>query len=292
MRIIKIFGGLGNQMFQGALALALHKQNKSEVYLDISHFEQFQTHQGFELQRLFALDLPIASDTQLKSVLGWKHSKVGQNIMERKRLSFLRSTNYYKEDCSPFSEDVFRLNDPCYIVGFWQNERYFSHIEHVIRDKFRFDPPLTGKNTQLASLASDGIPVSLHVRRGDYVGNSAFHGLLGRSFYLRAMKYIEQQLTNPTYFVFSDDLDWVRSNIPIDKEHHFISHNQGEDSFYDLWLMSLCEHHIIANSSFSWWGSWLNPSPDKMVLAPKKWFTDPKMCDVDPIPKSWIKIDT
>jgi hypothetical protein len=144
----------------------------------------------------------------------------------------------------------------------------------------------------MANKISQVNAVSLHVRRGDYLQNPvtfAIHGIATLDYYQAAMQTIADSVVQPYFFIFSDDMEWVKANLKITFPRHYIEHNQGMESYNDMRLMSLCQHHIIANSSFSWWGAWLNPSAEKTVIAPGKWFADNKNIE-DLLPAEWIKL--
>ena len=130
--------------------------------------------------------------------------------------------------------------------------------------------------------------VSLHVRRGDYVKLQHIHGLCDLDYYAHAIRFITEHLTNPHFFIFSDDIQWVTNNLKIGFSHTFVDINHGHDSAWDMWLMANCKHNIIANSSFSWWGAWLNQNPNKIVVAPAQWFADGQQTDI--ISDDWTKI--
>ena len=189
-------------------------------------------------------------------------------------------------------KEFFSAPEKCYAVGYWQSERYFKSVETSIRQAFSFKIPLDGKNTEVADKISKGNAVSLHIRRGDYANDQAthaVHGLLPMRYYQMAVTHAAQFLESPRFFVFSDDIGWARANLNLNYSCEFIDHNRGADSYRDMQLMSLCDHHIIANSSFSWWGAWLNPDPGKIVIAPKEWFANAN--DVsDLFPSGWVEI--
>ncbi len=166
---------------------------------------------------------------------------------------------------------------PNYLMGYWQSERYFADVAQTIRTDFTFRQPMIGRNHELVEEIGAVNAVSLHVRRGDYANNlrtKATHGVCPLDYYEAAIRYIAERVEAPHYFVFSDDMEWVRANLRIQLPCSYVDHNQGAESYNDMRLMSLCKHHIIANSSFSWWGAWLNPCDDKVVVAPKNWFAN------------------
>ena len=286
--IVRVIGGLGNQMFQLALGRALAEKYGVDLLLDTSLYEGYSPHNGYELERVFGVDASIAGQSDLKKMLGWRKTKLGSRLILKEWLNFLKGRKYYSADNLPadFAD--------CYVVGFWQSEKYFNGYEKLVRNQFRFDSLLVGvnKSIELAILNGDQA-VSLHVRRGDYVSNqraNEFHGVCDMDYYGRAMAHIEKNVTNPIYYIFSDDSDWVKQNLKIRGEHHFVDNNSGLDSHIDMRLMSICKHHIIANSTFSWWGAWLNGSQEKIVIAPAKWFVNLKRPTTDLLPPSWIRI--
>ncbi|HQS38500.1 MAG TPA: alpha-1,2-fucosyltransferase, partial [Methylotenera sp.] len=160
-----------------------------------------------------------------------------------------------------------------------------------IRKDFTFKLALSVKNSAIIEQISQVNAVSLHVRRGDYVTNAknAFIGVCSLEYYRKAVEYVKNQVDKPVFFVFSDDIEWVKSNLPIDFPCFYIDHNHGIESFNDMRLMSHCKHHIIANSSFSWWGAWLNANSEKIVIAPQQWFANNTNVN-DLLPESWIKL--
>lgn len=291
--IAKIFGGLGNQMFQYAAARVLAEMHGTDLVLDTGMFRRYRMHNGFELDRLFSIDARVAKDSEIKCLIGWRASRIGRRLMADERFKFFRGRNYYKEQHISFNEEFFSLPADCYLAGYWQSEKYFEDYERLIREQFFFSLPIS-KNNRAVEEQIKRYPnaVSLHVRRGDYVANAranAVHGACTLDYYERAMSEIVNRLSGVAYFVFSDDVEWVRHNLAIQGECYFIDHNAGQESYNDMRLMSLCNHHIIANSSFSWWGAWLNPSQNKIVIAPRRWFAKGADCSTH-VPEDWLRI--
>lgn len=135
--------------------------------------------------------------------------------------------------------------------------------------------------------------MSLHVRRGDYVSDARTHATLGvcsLDYYRAAVRYIADHVEAPEFFVFSDDIAWAQANLELGHPCHYVDHNRGAESYNDMRLMSLCRHHIIANSSFSWWGAWLNPRADKVVVAPARWFAGGNRVVDDLFPPGWVRL--
>jgi hypothetical protein len=178
-----------------------------------------------------------------------------------------------------------------YLLGFWQNRLTVEHVEDQLREDLRLKEPARGKNLEvLAQISQSNNPVSLHVRRGDYT-HSDLNLALPLEYYFRAIATIKQRLVDPTFFVFSDDMPYVKENLSREGRMIFVEHNDHFSAHEDLRLMSACHHHIIANSTFSWWGAWLNPLPDKIVIAPKLWRCKTNTYYPDLLPPTWTLIE-
>jgi hypothetical protein len=287
--ISEIIGGLGNQMFQYAAARALSLRKNQPLVLDISRFTGYALHQGFELQRVFACPAKITSSSDTLRVLGWQSPRVVRKVLSKSIFASLRRPEYVIEPHFQYWSNIDLIPLNCYLSGYWQSEKYFADAIHTIRTEFAFKQPMSAVNAETSDVIEKTNSVSLHVRRGDYTKytkTTAVHGLCSVDYYKAAIEYVSEHVENPCLYIFSDDLEWVRGNLPTNLPCKYIDHNQGRESFNDMRLMSLCKHHIVANSSFSWWGAWLNPAPRKLVVAPKKWFatqTDTR----DLIPVSW-----
>lgn len=292
MIVANIVGGLGNQMFQYALGRSLSLSFGASLRLDVRDFFQHTIHQGFELERVFSAPVTLADTEVLKSTLGWLSSRHALRLLGRPSARFLHCNRLIIEPHFQYFSGIKRASSSCYLKGYWQSERYFSSHIDVIRADFTFRSPLSNENKLVIEAIGAVNAVSLHVRRGDYLSNHhalCVHGVCSLEYYERAIKYITDRVANPVFFIFSDDLEWVKSSLKIEYPCHFIDHNQGSESYNDMRLMSRCSHHIIANSSFSWWGAWLNPSDSKIVIAPKQWFAKP-IDTSDLIPKGWVRL--
>jgi hypothetical protein len=179
-----------------------------------------------------------------------------------------------------------------YLSGYWQSYRYFDDIADQLRTELTPLTPPTPKDSKLIRSMISTNSVSVHVRRGDYITQkaaAAFHGNSSVEYYDKALAKICTLVQDPRFFVFSDDLGWVKNNMKFPGATNFVDHNDGDTAFQDLRLMSTCKHHIIANSSFSWWGAWLNPNDKKIVVAPSLWFADHRQTPTL-IPKSWLRV--
>ena len=290
MIITQVIGGLGNQMFQYAAGRALSLKKNDWFALDTAGFEQYGLHQGFELERVFTAPVTIASEADRRRVLGWRRSTLVRRALSRLPVKFAGGSSYVQEPHFHYWTGFEAVGPDSYLAGYWQSEKYFADVTPQIRADFTFCTPLNGKNAELAQLIGNVQAVSLHVRRGDYANDpktKSTHGLCSLDYYRKAIDYIDAVVSNPVFFIFSDDISWVKDNLFVAFAHHFVEHNKGAASYNDMRLMSLCRHHVIANSSFSWWGAWLNSSADKTVVAPKKWFADSKSVR-DLLPADWV----
>lgn len=273
----RFHGRTGNQMFQYAAARALSLNLGTQVVLDdrlaISRGER-------SITRIW--DLPVTKAPMPPS----KHDRKLAHYLWR----YLgRSPRYYREKRLGFDPGFFALSDNTYLHGYWQSEMYFGPHAGQIRDDFAF-PEATGRNAELAAEIGETLSVSLHVRRGDYVALAA-HGVCDQAYYDAALAALLPRLgAQPVIYVFSDEPDWARDHLSLPGRRVVIDHNGEGADFEDMRLMSLCDHNIIANSSFSWWGAWLNASPNKVVVGPKDWFANPKLRNPDILPEGWIRV--
>ena len=295
MVIIQLTGGLGNQLFQYAIGRALISKSKEELLLDTQSYN-WDTLRNYSLNR-FNIKVTLATPEDCEYVKQKKTFLIDRIIS---KVTFKKMPYYRKSYIieSSFSFDKFinkYRTSSVYLQGYWQSEKYFAHIRSVllneicVNDEYCSDYFIEYKTR----ISSNNNSVSIHIRRGDYVSNSetmAFHGVCEIEYYQLAMSVIEQMIVRPTYFVFSDDIEYAQQIFGVNDNVIFI-HNVPED-YEELMLMSLCKHNIIANSSFSWWGAWLNRNEDKKVIAPKRWFANEEMQlkTADLIPNSWIKL--
>lgn len=293
MIISQLFGGLGNQMFQYAAGRALAIARKTSLKLDVSRLFSESHHQGFQLPDIFRGDFDIATSSDVVNTIGPLRSYPKfQYFLSKPIARPLRGSNYIVEPCYQYWAGLRAVPTQSFLSGYWQSERYFSDIATLIREDFTFKIPLTDLNAEIADRISSGNSVSLHVRRGDYVSSqaaAAHHGLCSISYYQNAIGALLHKVGPAIVYIFSDDPKWVRENLMVKEPCVYVDHNQGPASYIDMQLMSMCKHHIIANSSFSWWGAWLNPDHSKTVVAPKKWFAK-TIPTHDLLPANWIRI--
>lgn len=291
MIIAKVSHGLGNQLFQYATARHLSIIKKTTLCLDTRYY-----HHDYETDtpREFKLDkFPIQFTLLDKSPLLVYLSKSTKLVKGRTLKPFF---HLISEQNNRFNPAVLETNSLfVYLKGFWQSEKYFFDSADIIRKELSFSF-LTHATTQyyrqLVAAATNA--VSIHIRRGDYVNNSGFnqqYGFIGLEYYYNAIEIIKQKTGACNFFVFSDDPAWVAENLDIGSDYVFVDNNRGDGDMADVHIMSLCKHHIIANSSFSWWGAWLNGSPNKIAISPREWYKNkPGFVMDDLIPASWIKV--
>ena len=264
-------GGLGNQMFQYAFALALRNRGY-HVKMDASLYNYAQMHNGYELERVFGIDEKIVC-------------KEGIHLLWLRFLMKGYLPLFASKDKACFSQQVL-CSPQKYMFGYWQSECYFYDIEQDIRNLFSFKN-IDRRNDVLGREMNNCNSVSIHIRRGDYES----HGMtiLEAEYYRKAIVMIKKKINSPVFYVFTDDTSVAKSILDsIEKQYQVIDFNRGQDSYKDMFLMSQCRHHIVANSSFSWWGAWLSQYPSKIVIAPSVWNNKNKM--FHPQPASWVLI--
>lgn len=287
--IVKLQGGLGNQMFQYAIGKNIEQHNNNADFkLDITAFKD--DHQRKYALECFNVVQKIATPKEISMFLKYK-TKIGKFWSWYNRL-IADKTRYIQERQFNFEPLLLSLKKSAYLDGYWQTEKYFKDIEEIIRKDFTLKNKPSVEAENWIKKMEKCNSVSIHIRRGDYISNqktNQFHGTCSLEYYREAISLISQKISAPVFFIFSDDMVWVKNNLKIDYPTSYISDNKIPD-YEEMIIMSNCKHNIIANSTFSWWGAWLNNNPNKTVITPKKWFTAKKMNTVDLIPKSWISI--
>ncbi|MEO6316834.1 MAG: alpha-1,2-fucosyltransferase [Chitinophagaceae bacterium] len=293
MNKIAIYGGLGNQMFQYALYLAF-KSRDATVKLSLSDFLYQYHHNGFNLYTAFDLQLPLSSKVTsnlLKDGELFYKNRLGSAVL-RRVIPLYKKTRYtaYREKKEfQYDADLFNQQSKL-LMGTWQVVDYFKDISDAVYRAFTFRAPVDAENLALAEKIRNSNAVSVHVRRGDYQGTGwekSHHVIKDTTYYKNALAHIDSNIENPVYFVFSDNISWVKENINL-PSCTYIHHNKGKNSYLDMYLMSLCKHNIIANSTFSWWGAWLNRNTEKIVIMPNRWLNNIDCPGI--FPQDWIKL--
>ncbi|CAD7803944.1 O-antigen biosynthesis glycosyltransferase WbnK [Chryseobacterium aquaeductus] len=286
MVAVELIGGLGNQMFQYATARALALARDEDFVLDNHLFANYDLHdyalnhfniKGSFFEKERAVFEPLSFSEKAKAVFLQK--KI-YNIFEEQGLTY----------------DTKLIDLPyknIFLKGYFQSEKYFIRFEDQLRKDFEIKSPLKKETIDLLKIIGSENSVSLHIRRGDYVNNAeanAVHGTCDLNYYHKAIAIIREKIENPVFFIFSDDINWAKENLKIDSTTYFVDFNNAATNYEDIKLMSTCKHNIIANSSFSWWGAWLNANKSKIVIAPSKWFNVEYHNSKDIIPEPWMKI--
>lgn len=277
MIICRLHGRLGNQMFQYAAARAMSARLGVPVALDPR--EALAKGEGV-LTRVF--DLPLSDSPRLPpartnkpAYLAWRWLGLSPRFRRERHLDY--------------NAEIGNWTAPCYLHGYWQSERYFAQQAAIIRTDFTFPNFTNSQNADMAARIVETNAIALHVRRGDYLALGQ-HAVCDEAYYLAALDTVREGIENPTVYVFSDDPNWAKSNLPLPCEKVVVDFNGPETDFEDMRLMSLCQHNVIGNSSFSWWAAWLNANPDKRVAGPDRWFGDSTLSNPDILPVGWLRV--
>ena len=287
MIIIKLKGGLGNQMFQYSFGHKLALKLNAELALDIDEDTELKglkqdIVRPFLLNR-FNIKATIATPEEITRI------RSPFKLYLEKLFRKLKNYNYYK-----FDPQTLNIKDNSYLEGhWWQSEKYFKDIRQQILGDFTLSKDLSTDSEKIAeSIKLTQSPVSLHIRRGDYANDPttlAYHGLAPIEYYKKAISVIQEKRDHPIFYIFSDDIEWVKENFPLPALSQIVS-DKNIPEYEELALMTLCKDHIIANSSFSWWGAWLGQDKNKIVIAPSQWITDKDIDTNDIYPEEWIRI--
>ena len=287
MIIIKLKGGLGNQLFQYALGRSIAITQHKEVKFDLSWFDNFKRRK-YSLCH-FNTRVNIANKKEIISLKKWErrdgYKYLPLNLLRKK------SASHVKETGCCFKEEILKVPNNTYLDGNWQHEMYFKAIENQIRKEITLKKKAGSIFNNLVQVINKSNSISLHVRRGDYTTEKVQRilQLCTLDYYHRAISSMEDKVSQPTFFVFSDDIKWCKDNIKLKSSAIFVS-GKGLEDYEELILMSKCRHNIIANSTFSWWGAWLNDNPNKIIIAPRKWFSTADMEQCDIIPHTWTTL--
>tara|TARA_Y100000766_G_C18900378_1_gene603103 strand:+ start:918 stop:1829 length:912 start_codon:yes stop_codon:yes gene_type:complete len=303
MNIIRFKGGLGNQMFQYALYLAFIKC-KIKVAVDISSYIKGgdYIHNGFELNKIFELDKDfnniqfIEDSILIDSYPLFKFRRL-LGLFFNDINFFVKKTHYLEKNYSGYYPEVFNLQKS-YIDGYWQSEKYFEFFSSDLLKSFSWKA-IKSENKSLSIIMNSQNSVSIHIRRPDKIKklSDIYHRLklffstriADSDYYFRAIELIEKKVSDPVFYVFTDNQMWVKENFDLDKNFILVDWNEGHLSYQDMYLMSNCKHNIISISTFSWWGAWLNKNTKKIVIAPKLWASK-LFKDIYIIPDSWLRL--
>jgi hypothetical protein len=287
MIIVNLKGGLGNQMFQYALGRKLALQNSDVLKLDVTGLDR--AHEVGDVYRPFVLgelsiQKEIASEDEIRK-LKYSHGAFSK-CWRWFSFKILRHMHVGWEP------EILKKTGDMYLDGFWQSPKYFEDIRDVLLKDFSLKKPFSEIGRAYADKIQNSTAVAVHVRRGDYVENPkvrSAYGECSQEYYKKAVDQVSSQVIDPMFFVFSDDVEWVKNNLDLGESTEYVS-REGMSDAEAMMLMSMCKHNIIANSTFGWWGAWLNTNPEKMVIAPKPWFNENGKQFLHLIPHSWIRI--
>lgn len=274
MKIVKYIGGLGNQMFIYAFSVALRETFRQEILVDTHYYKSRNFHNGLEIERIFGIHLTEAKlSDKLKMSWYFPNYWIDYHLLGKlpARKNTVRELPGQKVNFELLGDSSDKFYD-----GYWQSYQYFDSCRDVILKEFTF-PKISMEdklNFELNErLNNEENSVGIHIRRGDYLKNWKYRGLCGIDYYQKAIAYILEHIKSPKFFLFSDDIDWVKENIsPLLKGYDvtFVNWNHSINSYKDMQLMAMCKNLIIANSSFSWWAAYLNQN-NPIVVAPEKW---------------------
>lgn len=292
--IVRIKGGLGNQLFCYAAARRLALVNNAELVIDdVTGFARDR-----QYRRQYALDhfhIPVRKTTPVERLVPFERYRRGIVKWLSRRKPF-EKRRYLEQEGRDFDKRLLpiKVNGTLYLDGLWQSEDYFKDVEQTIREDLRIIPPEDASNQLMAEQIRNSNAVAVHVRWFDASDSTATHNV-SADYYRRAIALMEEKTKLPRYFLFSDDPGAARAKLTLpDARVTFVSHNRGDaNGFADLWLMAQCRHFITANSTFSWWGAWLGGGKDKIVVSPKLEMREGKITSWDfsgQIPNNWLKI--
>ena len=284
MLIIKITGGLGNQMYCYGLFRKYQILGKI-AKLDISGYKDEYKIFPYELDRIFNVKTCYADANEIKQM----NDKTNITYKILRKLRIIKKKCINVDPKNQYLPKVFDF-DNVYLNGYWSSFDYFTGIESLLKKEFTFMLPLDMRNAKVVEAFQSSNSVAIHVRRGDYLQFKNIYEILTAEYYNKAIRYINERIENPNYFCFSNDINWCQENLDC-KNLIFIDWNTGEDSFKDMQLMSLCKHNIIANSTFSIWAAWLNSNSSKIVIRPKNFFRDITYKTDHYWPSDWVCID-
>lgn len=290
MIIVKLMGGMGNQMFQYAFGRSLSLKKGISLKLDLGFLLDRTPKKNFVFRDY---DLPIFNcNPQILSEED-KKSFFGNFIMANKYINKLlpvKNRRFYTEKHFQYDPNVLKLNDDIYLEGYWQSYKYFSEFESTIRKDFSFNHKLNEEEEVINQKILSTNSVCVNVRRTDFIVNS-FHGVCNVDYFKKGLGYISKSESELNIFVFSDDIEWCKENLDFEFPTNFIEHKYAGKKFQSyLQLMTNCNHFVIPNSSFGWWAAWLANYEEKLIIVPKKWFNDNSINTKDLILDEWIKI--
>lgn len=306
MKVVNLKGGLGNQFFQYAFGKSLEKETNTKVKYDTTWFETGADYDHDILYLdFFKTEYEVANKKEIENLypLDGVGKKIAERLYHRSPLISQSLFGHFREIDSrenailksepcmfEYSPKVYSTNRDSYFDGYWQASQYVNTVSDTLTKEFRLTDPLSEQSKEINEEIGKSESVSIHIRRGDYTKNN---NTLPIDYYRKSVKEMNSRTEDSKYYVFSDDIDWVRNELEIKVDCTYVDHNGVKTAYEDLMLMSSCKHNIIANSTFSWWGAWLNQNSDAIVLAPNIWLGWGDTDDMDILPNAWetVSID-
>jgi Glycosyl transferase family 11 len=304
MIITHLLGGLGNQMFQYAAGLALAERHRTVLKRDAGWFRMDPSHEAHNRYALSCLNITEQFATQeeidrVRGVVLTRSERIAARLA--RSLHFYRYANRHRGPSNlhsaqsfPFYPGFLDQPDPTYLQGMWQSEKFFAPVSNLLRLHFSFRYPMPpGASRVMSQIRGGGPSVAVHLRRGDYARNPEFSqvlGVLDIDYYARAMALLRESRPDATFYVFSDDIEAVERELGPAGKCVFVRAVEDWHSHDSMRLMAACDHAIISNSTFSWWAAWLNPNPEKVVVAPDPWFAGGSLDGRDVVPESWLRL--
>jgi hypothetical protein len=293
MVIVRLHGGLGNQLFQYSAARGLAQHLGTSLWVERAHLRRTPGRDyrlGVFSGRPRCLSAPLERLVDHLCLEASSETVLGEVSRVTRRWGLWQ---LHRERTFGFDPSFWRLRGNIVLDGYWQSERYFAAVADHLRCDLRLDCHLSEQTKMLAERIVSSDSVSVHVRRGDYVSDkeaAAVHALCGSEYYAAAADHVCQRVRRPHFFVFSDEPEWARAHLRLPHLVTVVDHNGPGREHEDLWLMSTCRHHVIANSTFSWWGAWLGQNPQRLVVAPRMWFHKPGLHTQDLLPERWVQL--
>lgn len=268
MKTVRIIGGLGNQMFQYALLVGLKNSFKEDIYADLSGFKEYNLHNGLEIQSIFGIKLSVSNNCPFLA------RKLTLSRYVNKYLPFLCRHYQFEYPDFRYIEDIYQNKEKEYYAGYWHHHKYVEFFKDDLCRLYQFPPFEDRYNTMISEQMWKENSIGIHVRRGDYLNEKQYQGICTLDYYKKAIQIVLSKFDNVSFYVFSNDVDWCRNNLSemfMNSKTIYVDWNKGKESYRDMQLMTFCRGLIVANSSFSWWGAFLNKKEDHLVIAPKRW---------------------
>lgn len=296
MIMAKIYGGLGNQLFQYAAGYAIAKGSGTPLMLDVSAGLARDAHNRVYCLQHYNLSATVATAEQVQAFLANKKTLLTQSKYLHNKLGLALKKNYWHQHYiyqNTYDNAFAKAKcDDVYLEGFWQNENLFIAYKQALLQELTITAPLNDINAHYTKLIHNTHSVALHIRRGDALRATAqlIYNMPSMAYYNAAVQHLVHLEPHITLYIFSDDIAWCKQHVQYNLPTHYMDINDDDTNYADLYLMQQCKYIITANSTFSWWGAWLSTINDRVVITPKLWFHIPKWNNSNLIPKHWIKL--